>query len=133
MADNARSLIREGVVSVVYPERCSARVEFADKDGLISAELPILQPCAFKNKTYALPDVGESVLVLDPGNDDSNTGFIIGSRYHDKNTPPANSQDISMLKFEDGTFIRYDRKRHELKIECTGNIYIKGKNIYLNE
>ena len=132
MAEESRSLIREGVVSVVYPERCSARVEFVDKDGLISAELPILQPCAFKNKTYSLPDVGETVLCLSPGNDDSNTGWIIGSRYHDKNAPPVNNQDISMMKFEDGTFIQYDRKRHELKISCTGDIYIKGKNIFLN-
>lgn len=118
---------------ICYPERHSARVEFEDKDGLISAELPILIPCAAQNKFYSLPDIGETVVCLTATNTDDGTGWIIGSRYHDKATPKVNSQDKTRMDFADGTFIEYDRQSHELNINCIGDIKINGKRIYLNE
>ena len=127
-----KNLIREGVVSTVYAERATARIVFADRDNLVSAELPVLQGVGLKNKSYLLPDVGESVVALMVPNSEDGTGFIIGSRYHDKNQPPAQSQDVSMLKFSDGTSISYNRKTHELKIDCVGNIIVKGQRIDLN-
>lgn len=131
--EEGRRLVREGVVSVCYPERHSARVEFADKDGLISAELPVLTPCASANKFYALPDVGETVVCLFAGNSEQvGDGFIIGSRFHDKIPPNASKQDITRMDFKDGTYIQYDRARHELQINCKGIIRINGKQIYLN-
>lgn len=131
---DARQVVREGIVSVVYPERHSARVTFPDKDDVVSAELPILGLFSAKNKSYALPDVGESVVCLFSGNDDmSGTGFILGARYDDKNKPAANSQDITRLDFSDGTFIQFDRGKSELRIECKGDVIIKGKRILLNE
>ena len=134
MTGDARQLVREGRVSVVYPERHSARVEFEDKGNLVSAELPVLTTWAFDNKAYALPDVGETVVCLFASNaDQTGTGWIIGSRFHDKSTPNANSQDVARIDFKDGTFLEYDRAKHVLRVECIGNIYIKGKNIYLNE
>ena len=133
MTGEGRQLVREGVVTTVYPERHSARVTFEDKDELESAELPILIPCAAANKYYALPDIGEDVICLFATNaDQTGTGFIIGARYHDKAEPAVNSQDITRLDFKDGTFIEYDRESHELKINCVGNIKINGKRIDLN-
>lgn len=131
MADE-RSMIREGVVSIVYPERCSCRVRYEDRDDLISAEMPILQPAGAKNKFYSLPDVGDVVCVLAASNDNSNTGWVVGSRFHDKCEPPEKNQDVSMVKFGDGSFIKYDRAKHEMRIKCVGKIYIDGKEIHLN-
>ena len=134
MSDDSRRLISEGIVSVVYPERHSARVTFPDKDDVVSAELPILTPCGSQNKSYSLPDVGESVICLFASNDDtSGTGFILGARYDDKNPPAVNSQDITRMDFKDGTFIQFDRAKSELKIECKGDIIINGKRIFLNQ
>lgn len=134
MEGEARDIVKEGIVSEVYPERHSARVTFEDKDNVVSAELPIITLWALENKAYALPDVGETVLCIFATNDGTTgEGWIIGSRFHDKSTPNAKSQDITRIDFKDGTFIEYDREKHNLKIECTGEIYIKGKKIYLNE
>jgi len=134
MEGESRRLISEGIVSVVYPERHSARVTFPDKDDVVSAELPILTTCGSQNKSYSLPDVGESVICLFATEDDmSGTGFILGARYDDKNPPAVNSQDVTRIDFKDGTFIQFDRAKSELRIECKGDVIINGKRIFLNE
>ena len=133
MFDETRQIIREGTVSAVYPERCSARVTFSDRDGLVSAELPILQPTGAKNKFYSLVDVGDSVVCLMMPNAQDGTGYVIGSRYHDHCPPPVDNQNVAMIRFDDGTSISYDRATHTLSIDCVGNIKINGKRIDLNE
>lgn len=125
MTGDARNLVREGVVSAVFEERHTARVVFGDKDDLTSAELPVLTLCSSGNRFYSLPDVGTSVVCLFASNaDQTGTGFILGTRFHDKAKPNANSIDKTRMDFDDGTFIEYDRKSHTLKIKCKGDIEI---------
>lgn len=150
MEGEARDIVKEGVVSEVYPERHSARVAFEDKDAMVSAELPIITLWAQENKMYAMPDVGETVLCIFATNDGtSGEGWIIGSRYHEKSKPSAKNQDVTRIDFKDGTNIEYNRKSHEMKIKCKGkleitcdreinitsnaNINIRGAMINLNE
>lgn len=134
MQGEARQLVKEGRVTAVYPERHSVRVSFEDKDDLISAELPVLTTCAYQNKFFSLPDVGEIVVCLFASNDEiGGTGWVIGSRFHENSTPNADSQDKTRLDFGDGTFIEYDRASHELLINCVGNVKIKGTRIDLND
>lgn len=128
-----KNLIRYGKVSAVIPERCAVRVVFDDKDGLVSAELPVLQSSCLNNKFYNLPDVNDSVVCLMAPNDENGGGFVLGAFYHEKNTPPAQVQDISLIKFGDGTEIKYNRGTHLLEINCVGDVKIKGKRIDLNE
>ena len=128
-----KNLIRFGKVSAVIPERCACRVVFDDRDNLVSAELPCLQSSCLNNRFYNLPDVGDSVLCLMAPNDEHGAGFVLGSFFTEKNPAPAQSQEISMIKFSDGTTIQYDRESHELRIDCVGNVRINGKNIYLND
>lgn len=149
MDGEARDIVKEGIVSEVYPERHSARVTFEDKADLVSAELPIMTLCAQDNKFYSMPDVGETVICLFATNDGtSGEGWIIGSRFHDKSVPNAKKQDVTRIDFKDGTNIEYDRKSHAMKIECKGtleitcdreikimsksNVIIKGATINLN-
>ena len=128
-----KNLIRAGVVSEVEPDKCAARVTFEDRDGLVSAVLPVLQTSCLSNKFYSLPDVGDSVLCLMLPNDtEGNGGFILGSFYTDKNPPPAQARDISTINFGDGTTVTYDRAKHLLSINCVGNISINGERIDLN-
>ena len=119
MDGEARDIVKEGIISEVYPERHSARVTFEDKADLVSAELPIVTSWASGNKCYALPDVGETVICLFATNDGtSGEGWIIGSRFHDKSKPNAKSQDITRIDFKDGTSFEYNRKSHAMKIDC---------------
>lgn len=144
-----KNFSREGVVSAIYPERHSARVTFEDRGGLVSAELPVLTLFAYKNKSYAMPDVGERVVVLAAANDvTSGSGYIIGSLYTGNNLPQVTEtgKDIMRLEFSDKTFISYDREKHlftiqfsdetsithdaetgELSINCKGDILINGE------
>ena len=130
---DVKNLIRFGVVSAVYPERCAARVTYQDRDNMVSAEMPVLQSSCLNNKFYSLPDVGDSVVCVMFPNDQNGGGVILGSFYTEKNLPPAQAQDIAMIKFGDGTTLKYDRAAHELSINCVGNIKINGKRIDLNE
>lgn len=130
---DAKNLIRFGKVSEVNAEKCCARVVFEDRDSLVSAELPILQPSCLNNKFYTLPDVNDNVVCLMTPNDtQGNSGFVLGSFYTEKNIPPAQDENISMIKFSDGSLIKFNRQDGSLLIDCKGNVTIKGKNIYLN-
>ena len=133
MEGAARQLVREGVVSEVYPERHSCRVTFADKSALVSAELPVLIPFALENKAYMMPDVGDEVICLFSTNaDQTGTGWIIGARYHDKAQPTVADINKTRLDFKDGTYLEYDRAKHELRVEVKGNVVINAERIDLN-
>lgn len=161
MVGDARQLVKEGIVTTVYPKNHTARVTYEDKDGLTSAELPVLTMCASGDKFYSMPDVGDKVVVLFASNaDQKGEGWIIGSRFHDNSKPNADSIDKTRLDFKDKTSIEYDRKKHvmkikfndgtifqhdaqskktqltcagELRIKAEGNIFIDGATINLNE
>ena len=132
--NDVKQLIRFGKVSEVIPERCACRVVFEDRDNLVSAELPILQPSCLQNAFYSLPDINDNVVCLMTPNDtQGNSGFVLGSFYTEKNLPPAQDENISMIKFSDGTTLSYNRQSHLLSVNCVGNIKINGKRIDLNE
>lgn len=131
--DVGRELVRVGVVSSTNPKKNTVRVAFTDKDNLVSGDLRIIHRGSVGNKDYWMPDVNDEVVCIFPTNDESYyDGYVIGTLFNDKDVPNANSQDVARIDFKDGTFIEYDRKKHSLSIECTGDITIKGKNIYLN-
>ena len=127
MTNDAKQILREGIVSAIFAERHTARVTFGDKDDLVSDELPVLTLCSSGNKFYSLPDVGTSVVCLfAPNAEGTGTGFIIGSRFHDKSKPNADSVDKTRMDFSDNTFVEYDRSSHKLKIKCSGDVEIEA-------
>ena len=129
----SEKLVRRGIISAVYPERHSARVTFSDEDDLVSEELPILTSYAFRNKLFHVPDVGEQVIVLYEQNDSGEgDGVILGSIFSEQDPPNAASQDKIRMDFGDGSFFEFDRATGNLNINCTGNVTVNGKNIYLN-
>ena len=129
----SEKLVRRGIISAVYPERHSARVTFSDEDDLVSEELPILTSYAFRNKLFHVPDVGEQVIVLYEQNDSGEgDGVILGSIFSDQDAPNAAEQDKFRMDFGDGSFFEFDRATGNLNINCTGNVTVNGKNIYLN-
>lgn len=147
-----RHVVREGVVSSVNVQEHTARVIFEDADGVVSAELPVLVMYAGQNKVYALPDVGDSVVVLmlENNGQSGEGGFIIGCRYHEQLKPVGKSQEETRLDFGDNAYISYDRAAHEFRIQFSdgasiihrrdgdlvisnkGNIIMDGRQIKLN-
>ena len=117
---------RFGYVSVYDPERHMARIQFPDKDNLVSSWLPVAIPNSMQNKDERHLDVGEHVYCNMMGNG-LEAGVVLCSVYDDKNKPVVHEQDIRVITFADGTEISYDRKKHLLKIECVGDIEVHAK------
>ena len=117
---------RFGYVSAYDPERHMARIQFPDKDNLVSSWLPVAIPNSLKNKDEIHLDIGEHVYCNMMGNG-LEVGVVLCSVYDDKNKPPVHEQDIRVVTFADGTRIQYDRKEHLLKIDCVGDIEIHAK------
>ena len=95
--EQLRDLIQQGEVTEIIGSR--ARVTFADRDGVVSAPLAVLQLYTGGNKGIRMPSIGEQVvcMFLPTGLED---GYIIGSVYTDGNEPPA---DNNAIRFQDGS------------------------------
>ncbi|MDR1978311.1 MAG: hypothetical protein LBQ42_06225 [Synergistaceae bacterium] len=133
---------RYGIVSDYDPKRHMARVQFPDKDNLVSAWLPVGIPNSKKNKDEFHLDIGEHVYCNMLGNG-LEAGIVLCSVWDDKNKPPLGDQDVRRTEFEDGTTMFVDRKKHIVEIKdsfgsfirmAEGNIYIMAAaNVYINE
>ena len=119
----AGAIARFGYVSAYDPVRHMARVSFPDKDGLVSSWLPVVIPNSKKNHDELHLDINEHVFCIMLGNG-LEAGAVIGAIYDNENKPPTGEQNTRKVTFEDGTEIFYNRKNHELKINCVGNIEI---------
>lgn len=116
-----KKLIDTGRISAVYPERCTARVFFEERD-FVSGELYIGVRGSQSTKEFWMPSVGEEVICLFLT--DSSEGFILCSYYSNKDKPPVADKNKRHIQFEDGTFIEYDMKTHTLCVETKGKINI---------
>ena len=117
------SLIRIGEVTSIDQASCTARVTFDDDDGFTSYDLPVLQPNTLRNRDYRMPDIGEdAVCVFLPAG--TSEGFILGSIYAGEVSPPAESGDVRMVEFDDGTVVAYDRAVHVLKADVKGRVEV---------
>lgn len=136
------NIIRIGCVSSVDPQQCTARVTFNDKDGMVSNDLPIIVPCSKSNKAYWLPDIDTQVLCIflpNPSGNGINDGYIVGAFYSDVDTPAENGPKIKSLKFDDGSYVRYDGAGNiqihaagSITITADGSITINGATVNIN-
>lgn len=125
-------IIKIGEVSVIYPDKGTARVVFDDDDSMVSAELKVLHKNTFKNGDYSMPDIGEDVvcLFLPCAPED---GFIIGSFYAGEVKPPETDGNRRTVKFSDDTTVTYDRAAHALKVTMgSGTCNVKCPSITLD-
>lgn len=136
-------LIRVGTVSSINAENATARVQFKDRNGVVSYDLRVLVKNSLSQKDYWMPDVSEQVLCLflPIGIE---RGYIVGSFYSTVTTPPATEKTIRKVEFEDGTMVEYDRGAHKLQIDipesagevvinCAGSATINSPKIDLGE
>lgn len=120
-----RQLIRVGVVSGFDETGVTARVTFDDQDNVTSASLQVIVKNTDKNADYWMPDIGEQVvcLFLPAG---PQQGFILGSFYDDTHTPPANTANKRVVKFQNGTRIENDRESNLLLVDAVGDVTVKA-------
>jgi phage baseplate assembly protein V len=114
--EQQHSVFRTGVVSSlesVPPYR--VRVQFPDRDNIVSWWLPVLVPKIQDDKFFWQPDVGEQVAVLMDENDEN--GCVVGSVPSQVDQAPSGLTPSDFyIAFEDGTIIQYNRQTHQLQI-----------------
>lgn len=113
-----------GIVIETDPAACKCRVCFPAFDALVSWWLPVLHHKTGKDKSYWMPDADEHVCCL--MDDNAEFGVILGAIYSDADQPPVASQDKYHVRFEDGTWIEYDRATHLLKADVQGDVVVNA-------
>lgn len=110
-------MLKFGIVTNINSALAQARVQFAEDD-MLSYWLPILQQKTLKDKFYAIPDIGEHVACLMDEN--SEEGVILGAIYSSADSPPSTSKTQLMIKFEDESFIQFDKTTGILTLKFAG-------------
>lgn len=127
---------RPGLVQDQDPATGRVRVQFPDRDNVISWWLPVVTPKSQNDKIYWLPDVGEQVVVLMDEHDEY--GAVMGSIFSEPDAPPAGmTADKFHVTFKDGTAVEYDRAAHALSVVGGSGATIKltdgaGTYVYLS-
>lgn len=109
-----------GVVTDVADPQDAGRVRVElPAYGLPSGWAPVLLPAAGRDKgVVALPDVGDTVLVLLPGRDPAHA-VVLGGLYGTLHAPAAGSPDRGhtlLLRTADGQQVSLDGSGHELSL-----------------
>ena len=112
-------LIRIGKITSVDEKKHTARVQFTDRDKMVSWDLPVLVPSTVDPQDYGLPVENTDVVCVFLPNGQQQ-GFIIGAFYTDANPPPITDRKKYLRKFKDGTEIEADKE--------TGNVTVKTAN-----
>lgn len=103
-----RNMFRHGKVTEVLCDKTQVcvRVQFLDKQGLISKPLPVKQFGSRSTSAFYCPKVGDdvSVTMLPNGDED---GFVDGSFYNTGNPPPITDPNTRHITFADKTVIEY--------------------------
>ena len=118
---NFQKIIRVGKVSSTNTSAMTVRVTFPDEAGLVSDDLHVICQGSKSDKDYWMPDVGEQVVGIFLPNG-RNAGYCLGTFFSKVDAPPSGA----------GQSKRIIKHNGDLDIECTGDIHIKGANIYLN-
>jgi phage baseplate assembly protein V len=107
-----RTMFRQGKVieQLVDETRVDVRVQWLDKDKLISKPLPVKQHGSRSTSSFYCPKIGDDVSVTMLPNSNGGDGFIDGSFYNVGNPPPTIDPNVRHWKFVDGTIIEYAEK-----------------------
>lgn len=119
------------------------KVQWLDKQGLISRLLPVKQQGSKGTSAVYLPKIGDDVSVTMLPNSDGGEGFVDGSFYNTSNPPPITDPDTRHITYADGTIIEYQeangtRATGQLRIQSvqpinitSGPVVITATNITL--
>jgi phage baseplate assembly protein V len=105
-------MFRQGKVieQLVDDTRVDVRVQWLDKDKLISKPIPVKQFGSRSTSNFWCPKVGDDVSVTMLPNSNGGDGFVDGSFYNVGNPPPTIDPNVRHIRFVDGTIIEYAEK-----------------------
>lgn len=120
-----RNMFRQGKVTEVVCDKTqvSCRVQYLDKQGLISKPIPVKQFGSRSTSAFWCPKVGDDVSVTMLPNADED-GFIDGSFYNTGNPPPITDPNTRHITFADGTVMQYSEGNSTLTINSKGPISV---------
>lgn len=99
------------------------KVQFPDRDNIISQFLPVIVPKIQSDKFFWQPDIGEQVAVIfDQWDED---GYVVGSvPSMVDHAPDGLGPDVFYIGFEDGTSLQYNRQTHALTVTLAADASI---------
>lgn len=126
---NRGASLRFGTVTEIDEKKGTARVQLPDGENMVSWPLRVLHKRVLKDQQQCLPDIDEPVACLFAGQG-MEQGVLLGACYSKKHPSPEQPPSHDYMKYEDGTEIWYDRKKHKLMLNIEGDVEIKTtKNI----
>ncbi|HGM5016212.1 TPA: phage baseplate assembly protein V [Pseudomonas aeruginosa] len=118
------SSLEFGDVEAVDYASCRVRVRLDERDGLVTYWLHVPQRHTQGTKVRPLmPEIGEQVAVL--LEDDGVEGVVLGGVYSAAEPPPVADADTHYIRFSDGSSVTYDRKAHQMAVQCVGAVTLK--------
>lgn len=111
-----------GIVVARDIKKHLVRVQFPDRDNIISAWLPVGVKGSLDDYEYWLPAMNSQVACL--MDEHYEFGVVVCAIYSDNDLPPVTGDNIFYKRFKDGTFIQYDRETHKLFADVKGTVDI---------
>lgn len=111
-----------GIVTAVDAQKHVVRVIFPALENMQSDWLPMLTLAAGGNQFYCLPDIGALAVCLMDARGES--GAVLGTIYNSSDPTPANSQEMHVLQYSNGTRIEHNRATGDMLIKTNGTVTI---------
>ncbi|MCO9029595.1 phage baseplate assembly protein V [Acinetobacter baumannii] len=105
------NIVRFGSIDTVDLEKALCTVNLGD---IKTAQLNWLNIRAGTDSSWDPPTPGERCIVFSPSGELAQ-GVVLFGIYSEDNPAPAQSENIKLRKFSDGTVIQYDISSHALK------------------
>lgn len=105
------NIVRFGSIDTVDLEKALCTVNLGD---IKTAQLNWLNIRAGTDSSWDPPSPGERCIVFSPSGELAQ-GVVLFGIYSEDNPAPAQSENIKLRKFSDGTVIQYDTSSHALK------------------
>jgi len=114
---------RVGLVVERDVARVAVRVQFPERDQMVSWWLPIVVPKTQDDKWLWLPDEGEQEVCLMDEHDEA--GVVLGAIYSAADRAPVESTEKFHVAFKDGTKAEYDRATHVMRVDYSDQAVVK--------
>jgi phage baseplate assembly protein V len=125
-------LMRLGTIESVAHAQGTCRMRIGD---IVTGDLPWLAGRAGAVSIWSPPTVGEQCMLLCPEGDHE-AGLVLPGLFSSTNPAAGTDADSVVIKFADGTLLRYDLAAHALEatiaaggtvaIDAPGGVSIKG-------
>lgn len=121
------NLVRIGVIDQVNEGERQIRVR---SGGTLTAWLPWPADVGRNFVRWRPLRAGQQVILVSPSGDLAQA-VVAGMLYTGAIGAPESSPDLDVVRFEDGTVLRYDSATSKLQIECVGDVQIQCVNAEL--